>query len=56
MRAGCRDGGEPQVDSGDITAQVREDPDAARAAIDDFEVPVQVAAEIILALEALENK
>jgi tetratricopeptide (TPR) repeat protein len=47
-----RDGGAPQIDPAPLIAPVKQDPDAARAAVDDTEVPYRVAAEIVLILEA----
>ena len=47
-----RDGGAPQIDPEPLMALVKQDPVAARAAVDDPEITYRVAAEIILALGA----
>ena len=48
-----RDGGAPQIDPTELIAIVKQDPDAARAASADPNINYGVAAEIILALEAM---
>ena len=46
-----RDGGAPQIDTAQIIEIVKQDSDAAGAALDDPEISYLVAAEITLALE-----
>jgi tetratricopeptide (TPR) repeat protein len=45
-----RDGGASEIDIAQLIALVRQDPDAARAAVDDPEINYAVAAEILLLL------
>jgi tetratricopeptide (TPR) repeat protein len=47
------DGGAPEIDVAELAAIVKQDPAAARAALDDPNLPFRMAAEIMLALRNL---
>jgi tetratricopeptide (TPR) repeat protein len=49
------DGGAPEIDAAKLAATVKQDPAAARAAMNDPDLPYRVAAEILLALGNLKN-